>query len=238
MGIEWGKQGLHDYGRFARYFSSYLILYAILMSSILGVMILFYTVAVKIFLHEFLSSIPIFIILYFAINFFNIRSFTLTYLVVTRQIYKRLFILVLGVLSNIILCYLAVKLGYGVIGIAFAVAVSFIIVSINAIYVTFNQIFVNRLKKYVFLLKFLIISTVLTGLIYFYSDFTFFTFGLDYHNIGDMLLVLIDLSIKVSTFLLFTFVLYAGLFHKDNVYSELKNILGYAIQSVRVKFGY
>ena len=238
MGIQWGKQGIHNYGHFAKYFGSKLIIYAILMSSILGTMVLFYTVAVKIFLHEFLSSIPIFIILYFALNFYNIRSFSLIYLNVTRQIYKRTLILVLGLLSNIILCYLAVKLGYGVIGIAFAVAVSFIIVSINAIYVTFNQIFVTRWKKYVFLLKLLIISTTLTGLVYFYSDFTFFTFGLDYHNIGDMLLVLIDLLIKVSTFLLLTFVLYSGLFHKDDVYSELKNILDYVIQSVRVKFGF
>lgn len=237
MGIQGGKQGIHNYDHFAKYFGSKLIVYAILMSSILGAMVLFYTVAVKIFLHEFLLSIPIFIILYFALNFYNIRSFSLIYLNVTRQIYKRSLILVLGLLSNIILCYLAVKLGYGVIGIAIAVAASFIVVSINAIYLTFNQIFVNRWKKYVFLLKLLIISTTLTGLVYFYSDFTFFTFGLDYHNIGDMLLVLIDLLIKVSTFLLLTFVLYSGLFHKDNVYRELKNILDYIIQSVRVKFG-
>lgn len=235
MGIEGGKHGIKNYGYFAKYFGSNLIIYAILMSSLVGVFVLFYTITVKIFLNRFLSTIPIFIILYFALNFYNIRNFVYAYLNVTRQMNKQSLILAVGVFINILLCYLGVKLGYGVIGIAVGVAVSFIVVSINAIYVTFNQIFENRMIKYSFMLKLLIIATVLTGLIYFYTDFTFFSYGVDYHNIGDMALAILDFLIKVFTFIIVTCGLYIGLFYKENVYQELKLVINYVLQNFREK---
>ena len=238
MAVDGGKHGIDDRAYFAKYFDSKLIVYALFMSSLVGVMVLFYGVVIKIFLPKFEPAIPVFVILFFAVNFYNIRPFMYGYIDVTRQMNKRMRILAVGVVVNIALCYLGAKLGYGVIGIATGVAVSLIVVSLNTIYITYKQIFKDPLITYGFVLKLTVISSLLTALIWFYSEFDFFKYGVDYHNIVDMVFAILDCLIKMFTFLVLTFGLYISLFRKNNVYRELKEIADYMYQTVRVRLGY
>ena len=238
MGLDGGKHGIDNKAHFAKYFDSTLIVYALFMSSLVGTQVLFYSVAIKIFLPKFASTIPIFVILFFAVNFYNIRHLMYGYLDVTRQMNKRMRILAVGVVVNIALCYLGVKMDYGVIGIATGVGVSLMVVSLNAIYITYKQIFKNPLITYGFVLKLTIISSLLTALIYFYSEFTFVKYGVDYHNIVDMVFATLDCLIKMSSFLVLSFGLYISLFRKNNVYRELKKIVDYMYHTVRVRLGY
>lgn len=236
MGVEGGKYGINNYKHFARFFGTNLIVYALLMTSVLGMLVLFYSMAVNIFLQKFLLSVPIFIILYFSMNLYSIRTFLYAYLNITRQMNKQSVILAVGVLINIFLCYSGIKLGYGVLGIALGVAVSFLVVSINTMYVTFSQIYENQLKKYFFILKILLISTVLTSILYIYSDFTFFTYGSDYHVIKDMVFAVFDLSIKIITFLVISCGSYIVLFPSEKVFAELVMIINHIFERFRYRF--
>jgi len=224
MGLEGGKHGIHNYGIFARFFGTNLVIYTLLMSTVIGFFVIFYTVAVDIFLEKFHATIPIFMILYFAINFYSVRTFLYAYLNVTRQMNKRSLILLVGTVINLLLCYFGIQMGYGIIGITIAVSLAFMVVSLNAIWVTFSQVFDRAAIKLFFILKMFLISGLLTGLIYLYSDFRFIAYIPDYHLVGEMVLAAIDLILKLLSFGVLSCILFIVLFPREKVFAELLSI--------------
>jgi len=224
MGLEGGKHGIQNYKIFSRFFGTNLVIYTLLMSTVIGFFVIFYTIAVDIFLEKFHATIPIFMILYFAINFYSIRTFLYAYLNVTRQMNKRSLILLVGTFINLLLCYLGIQMGYGIIGITVAVSLAFMVVSLNAIWVTFSQVFDKAAIKLFFILKMFLISGVLTGLIYLYSDFRFILYVPDYHLVGEMVLAAIDLILKLLSFGVLSCILFIGLFPREKVFAELLSI--------------
>ena len=170
MGVAGGKFGINDYTVFRKYFGESFIIYAILMTTVMGAYVLFYSTSVHIFLQKFKMSIPIFLILYFSVNFYNIRNFMYAYFNVTMQMNKRSVILLAGIIVNTVLGYLAIKMEMGILGIAGSIAIAFLLVSLNTIFITFKQIFPESMKRYSFILKLSIISTILTSLLFIFKD--------------------------------------------------------------------
>ena len=225
---EGGKFGINKYENYAKFFGSTYVIYLLLINLVLGLFVIFYSISVNIFLQKYLLSIPIMIILFFALNFFNARYFLNSYINVTRQMSKRSVILIVGMLVNVIFGYLSIKLGLGIIGLASVVAFSMIVISVQTIFIVFRQVYGNSKKAYYFLFKILIISGLSTALLYSFQDFTFIIYEFNYHDSFQMFLAAIDFIVKSILFIFLVFCLFIGLFRKDKFYTEIRTLLYYA----------
>ena len=103
MALDGGEFGINNYSIFRKYFGSHLVIYAILMSTFMGIYVIFYCISIKLYLYQFQSSIPIFIILFFSSCFYNIRKFMYGYFNVTKQMKKRSYILIIGTIVSLFL---------------------------------------------------------------------------------------------------------------------------------------
>ncbi len=231
IAYEGGKLGEKKYEYYAKFFGSSYVIYLMILSLFFGIFIIIYMILVKIYLHQYIMSIPLLIILFFALNFYNARYFMNSYINVTRQMNKRSFILIIGLLINVIFGYLSVKLGFGIVGLAAVAALSMVFVSVHTIFVVFTQVYNSSYKVYLFLLRILLISSSLTLLLFFFKNFTFMNYQYDYHNIYQMFLALLDFVVKVVLYSFFVFVLFVGIFHDDDVYKEIKLLVSYAFSS-------
>lgn len=224
MGVDGGKHGISNYPIFGKYFGENLIIYAILMTSIMGVYVLFYSISVHLFLGKFQASIPIFIILYFSVNFYNIRNFMYAYFNVTRQMNKRSVILLGGIVVNAVLGYLAIKLELGIIGIAGSIAIAFLVVSLNTIFITFKQVFPDSIKRYSFIIKISIISTILTYLLIIFKDMMIIQYEPEPHKTIEMIWAVLDFIAKAVVLTLMSTGLFLGLFWREKAHLELIKI--------------
>lgn len=232
MAVEGGKHGIDDYARFSKYFEKPYAIYLFALSTILGVLVIFYSIVVNIFLQKFLPSIPILIILYFSLNFYNARYFLNSYIDITRQMSKRTLILVIGAVINVILCYVSVRMNMGIIGIGISVGFAMIVVSINTVDYVFRQVYNSFKMRFILLIKLFFISAVLTFIIYIFKDFYFIEYAKDYRQIWEMVLGVIDFGIKSMLFSLVSALLFIVLFKSFNVYDELKSLTGHVVGSI------
>lgn len=221
MAILAGKEGENNYHAFKNFFGKNLSIYMFLTSTVLGMLVIFYSVLVNIFLTEFLDSLPIFIILFFSINFYNVRYFMYNYFNVTLQMAKRSLILIVGLLLNAVLCSLSIYFEFGIIGIAFSISFSFFIISLQVITITLDQVNSNKNIKLFFLLKLFIISIILTSLVYFFSYNQFFEYNNNYKNLFNLSIIAMDLIFKFLIFLSTSLILFSFLFKNQNILDEL-----------------
>ena len=221
MAILAGKEGVNNYHVFKNFFGKNLSIYMLLTSTVLGMLVIFYSVLVNIFLTEFLDSLPIFIILFFSINFYNVRYFMYNYFNATLQMAKRSLILIVGLLLNAVLCSLSIYFEFGIIGIAFSISFSFIIISLQVIIITLDQVNSNKFIKYWFLLKLLIISITLTSLVYYFSYNEFFEYNSNYKNLFNLSLIAMDLIFKFLIFSSTSLILFSFLFKNQKIWQEL-----------------
>ena len=234
MAILAGKEGENNHQAFKNFFGKNLTIYMLLTSTVLGMLVIFYSVLVKIFLIQFLDSTPIFIILFFSINFYNVRYFMYNYFNATLQMAKRSLILIVGLIFNLVLCSLSIYFEFGIIGIAFSISLSFIIISLQVITITLDQVNSNKFIKLLFLLKLFIISFILTSLVYFFSYNEFFEYNSNYKNLFNLFLIAMDLFFKFSIFSSISLILFSFLFKNQNILGELIVYLKLGLK----KFGY
>lgn len=235
MGIEYGKLGMDNHSAFSKFFSSPLILYSMLLTTLMGLLVILYSFSVKIFLHKFTLSLPIFIILYFAVNFYNIRHIVYQYFNITRQMNRRSIILIVGVFVNGLFSYISIQMGYGIIGIAVSISIAFLVISVNSIFITFNQVFPRSAKKYIFLVKLTLISGFLTGILYLFTDFMFFEYIPDPKIFGEMVIAALDFGLKLVIFSILSVSSYILLFWSDKIHNELWNIIVYMMETIYIK---
>jgi O-antigen/teichoic acid export membrane protein len=235
MAVDGGKYGVQNYPIFKKYFGDKLVIYAILMTTVMAIYVLFYSISVRIFLHKFEASIPIFLILYFAVNYYNIRNFMYAYFNVTMQMNKRSAILLLGIAVNLALGYTAVKMNYGILGIAASTSIAFIVVSLNTIFITFKQIFPNTLKRFTFIFKLSLISALLTGLLYLFRDMMIFQYQPDPTRAVEMIWATLDFIVKALFLTVLSFGLYLSLFRDEKAHIELIKIASHLTDVVKRK---
>ena len=221
MSVLAGKEGENNYYAFNKFFGKNLSVYMLLTSTVLGMLVIFYSVLVNTFLIEFSESTPIFIILFFSINFYNIRSFMYSYFNATLQMAKRSLILTVGLIFNLVLCSLSIYFEFGIIGIAFSISFSFIIISLQVITITLDQVNSNKFIKLWFLLKLFIISIVLTSLVYYFSYNEFFEYNSDYKSLYNLSYVLLDVSLKFLIFGSISLFIFCILFQNQKILQEL-----------------
>jgi O-antigen/teichoic acid export membrane protein len=232
MAYEGGKFSETQYENYSKFFGSIYVIYLLLLSMFLGIFVIFYMITLNIFLQKYILAMPILIILFFALNFYNARYFMNSYINVTRQMNKRSVVLIVGILINIVFGYISIKLGFGIIGLASVTAFSMIVISVQTIFIVFRQVFGNTLKVYSFLLKILIISGTTTALLYFFKDFTFINYEYNYHDIFQTSLAVLDFISKSIVYTLVVFLLFIGLFRNDKIYTEIRTLLYYTFSKL------
>ena len=228
MALEGGEHGLEDKSRFARFFGTPFIIYLFVLSVLMGAMVLFYSVAVDLFLPDFKKAVPILQLLFFALVFYNARFFAYSYINVTRQMNTRTLILAVGVIINAVAGYIAIKWGYGVMGIAFSVALSMMVISIHTIFFTFGQIFSSKWAAPAFLFRLLIISVSLTGLLYGAVHVTWIPGPDNASSVVSYSLVFIELALEGLAFALISLGLHVILFPREKVMAEVWKLVSYS----------
>lgn len=221
MSVLAGKEGENNYYAFNKFFGKNLSIYMLLTSTVLGMLVIFYSVLVNVFLLEFSKSTPIFIILFFSINFYNVRHFMYNYFNATLQMAKRSLILITGVLINSILCYFSIYFEFGIIGIAFSISLSFIIISLQVITVTLDQVNSNKFIKYWFLFKLFLISIILSTLVYYFSYNAFFDYNSNYKSLYNLSYIVLDVSLKFLIFGSISLFIFCILFQNQKIWQEL-----------------
>lgn len=232
MALEGGKHGLEDKSIFVRFFETPYFIYLMVLSALLGLLILFYSEAVRYFLPDFRDSIAILVPLFFALTFYNARLFAYSYINVTRQMNSRTLILGVGLTTNALLGWAAIQLGYGVMGLAMSVALSMMVVSVHTIFFTFGQLYETLRQAWVFVFKLSIIAGVLTVLLYASTGIEMFARDPQSPNYIQLLRIGIELGLESFTFLLVTAVLYFAMFRNYDVAGETFRLTKYAFSTI------
>lgn len=174
MAVDSGKYGENDFSIYTKYFGKPLIVFLLLTTTIIGIIVLIYSYSINAFLPKFSESIPLFRVLFFAVVFYNSRYFLYGYLNATRQMNKRTLVTIIAIVVTLSSTWLFVYLNLGIFGVALGVSIGFMLISINTIIVTFSQVFQKRSIALLFLTKLLVISTVLTFLLFLSGEIVIF----------------------------------------------------------------
>jgi len=228
MAVDSGKYGEDDFSIYTKYFGKPLILFLLLTTTILGIIVLIYTYSINAFLPKFSASIPLFRILFFAVVFYNSRYFLFGYLNATRQMNKRTFITIISIFVTLASALLFVYLNLGIYGVALGVSIGFIVISINTVIVTFTQVFQKRSIALLFLTKLLVISMLLTFLLFLSGEITVFSNNDFFNYFGKVGILTIDFMIKILIFMILSFLLFSILFKEYGIVNEFKKIWNYS----------
>ena len=136
-----------------------LLIYLLYLNIIFGSLYFSFIFLVKNFVESFNSSIEIFEILMFGYLFYIIAVFTTHILNVFDKQMLRIQIFLVGILLQIILSLILIKLNFGFKAIAYSFSISSFFVSSIFIYYSFKQ-FNNDLAWLHFLLKYLFCTSV------------------------------------------------------------------------------
>jgi O-antigen/teichoic acid export membrane protein len=144
-----------------------------------GIGLLFLSVKYIIFylLPQYMEAIPVARILSFAIYFSSLRMLA-NRVLITHKSYKILFIFYgVAIFANILLNFMLIKMGYGIIGVAAATGISYVISCSLSLHYTLSQfykglfeIMANQLKLYWPILYVGLILLSLTKMKYFHVD--------------------------------------------------------------------
>ncbi len=237
--IESGKFGTASKKHFRKYTEGLFVSYLMFNSIILGLGILVYMMAIRIILTRYIESLPVMIILMFGNIVYTSRIFPSIYLNITNQLEKRLLIITIGLGINILLDYLFIINGYGIIGVAFACSFSLLWISIMIIILSFKQIYGNIKHALYFLIKICLISTILTGIIIACNKLYAFNYMYFDSIYSKLLWGIADLIVKALLFSIVCVGIYFFFFKEYQLKKELKPIISYVWYSFtnRLKIG-
>lgn len=238
MAFHSGQFGTDSYSSYAKYLELPLVMFSLLSSTILGLIVIFYSYTVEIFLEKYITSLPMFIVLYFAMIFYNTRHFVYSYINATRQMNKRSIYLVIGLLMNVAIAMGLIALGTGIISIVYALAISFIFISASSILLVFKQVYENNRTAAVFFIRILVIACCLTLLLYYFTrikltPITEVVSG----NLYSSVFVIFELIFKLVLFTLFSLGIFSYTFKDYKVLNEIKNYSSYFYKKLKIKLG-
>jgi len=150
---------------YAKYISTPYIVFMLIIKTILGIGIIGYMILINNYLFKFSKSIPIMIILAFGYMVYSSRYFLSFYLDSTKQLHKRLIIILTGLMINIILSMILVSQKIGMVGVAISCTLSFYIIAVSIVILSIKQI-VNFTKSIEIVVKVTIIAIVLCALLF------------------------------------------------------------------------
>lgn len=236
MALQSGKVGSNDFVSFQRFLRLPLVMYSLLSSTVLGVIVIFYSLSIEVFLHKYEPSLPMFIFLYFAMVYYNTRHFLYSYINATRQMNRRLIILILGVAIHVLVSVIMIIFGGGVISIVYGITIAFIFVSCNIIYTVFKQVYEGTIEAVEFITKISIIAIVLTIILYIFSEFKYLhPEEIMSLNLAYIFFAIIELFLKTVVFALSSVFLYGFLFKEYKVFNEIKDYIKYFTSIIKMR---
>ena len=231
MGVEAGRYGVQNRTLFRKYFRKPLAVYSLFTTLLIGALVIFYSIAVDVFLIQFKRSIPLMVVMFPSIVLYNLRNYIYAYLNVTKQMNSRSVILVIAIALNAILAHVYLELGYGIDGIVYSILLAFVFIALVAATMAFDQIFGHLQEKVLLLSKYITVAIVLGICLYVVVDVDLFKYT---HEINKYLAALINLAAQLSSFIVITICVYVVLFKDQRLYDEIKLLLRY----VSGKFGF
>lgn len=192
MLIKGGQKGQKDIQHLERYVKEPLICYLLLSHLLLGLGVLSFITLVYLFLPNYLNSIPIIHILSIGYMAYLSRYFSSFFLNVTNQLPRIFLIYKIGIITNGLLDYIAIQIGYGIEGVALACTFAFFLTSNLMLTLNHHQIYRNKIKLLVFLSRLNLMPLLLSASIYFIADY--FNTGLivDLSNIKSIAHILLN----------------------------------------------
>lgn len=224
MGLEAGKNGIQNYQNFRKYFERTLIMFLLLCTLVVGLAFLVYSAAIDLFLDKYKDSIMLMLILFSVIIFYNTRVFIYNYLNITNQMVERIKVLFIGLIVATGMSIFLVNQGYGLLGIAISLAISYLIISLRLILIVFNQVFNRKNEVIGFLVKVSIISVALTALLYFLYGQEWFNSNEEGNAFLYYAIVFSEVLLKAVVFVFLCCSLFMILFKNYKVFDEFLGI--------------
>jgi O-antigen/teichoic acid export membrane protein len=219
--IDRGKSGDTLKSNFKKYTEHIYVIYLLLSYIILGCGFAVYNLTVNVIIKKYDVSLYPIIILSFGYMFFVARTFVSFYLDVSKKLYRRSLIVMFALVVNAILDYIFIKMGFGIIGVAFSCSFCFILIATSLIWIVFVEVYNSKKYTIMFLLKIFIISIVLTCILFVFYKYDFISYMNNKELIYRILFGLFDLSIKVVLYCAVCLGLFLSLFNKFNIKNEL-----------------
>jgi O-antigen/teichoic acid export membrane protein len=229
--VEGGRHGPAIKDHFKKYAESLLAAYLMINSVILGCAILFYMFIVRTILTKYADSLPLMVILGFGYLVYISRTFFTYYLNVTNQLFKWLWIVLGGLALNALLDVLAIKLGYGLPGVAVSCMISFLFISSFILGVSLKQVYGTVRSALALFCKTLFSSALAMMIVLAFSRWNLKSYPTLPVVDQQILWGIIDLALKGLVFSGAAIGIYSLIFRRDAPYKELKPVFLYMVKS-------
>ena len=155
----------------------------------------------------------------------------INFLNATGQLFKWLGIVLGGLGLNAVLDILAIKLGYGLPGVAVSCAVSFLFISVFILGVSLKQIYGTVRSAYALIFKTVLSSALVMGIILACCRWSLKNYPALPMVDQQILWGILDLVLKGIVFVVATIRIYSLMFRRDQPYKELKPVISYILNS-------
>ena len=208
------------------YMGSPLLIYLLYLNIIFGSLYFSFIFLVKNFVESFNSSIEIFEILMFGYLFYIIAVFTTHILNVFDKQMLRIQIFLVGILLQIILSLILIKLNFGFKAIAYSFSISSFFVSSIFIYYSFKQ-FNNDLAWLHFLLKYLFCTSVVYLAMILFGMIDLNLYEIYFHS--EIITNIFNMFFQITFFTITIIGLYFVIYYKQNPVGEAFRMLKYTL---------
>jgi peptidoglycan biosynthesis protein MviN/MurJ (putative lipid II flippase) len=155
----------------------------------------------------------------------------INFLNATGQLFKWLGIVLGGLGLNAVLDILAIKLGYGLPGVAVSCAVSFLFISVFILGLSLKQIYGTVRSAYALIFKTILSSALVMGIIVACSQWSLKNYPALPTVDQQIWWGILDLALKGLLFAGATIGIYSLMFRRDQPYKELKPVISYILNS-------
>jgi hypothetical protein len=220
IGLHGGRKGLNFINFRPFYGSKFLTAYLFLLIA-LGGLVIFYSVVIKNYLNEYQDSLPVLYLLFFGLAFYNGRYLMTSFINVTKQMYKRSFILIIGAVFNLLFGYLSIRLGYELKGLVLVLLISMVVISMYTFIFVFRQVFDSKSFALSYSLR--LFFTTLISSIVLYQICDKFEYNYSGSRLSVIMYSFLEVGFKFFIFSLIT-VVSSLLFYRDlDVWGYLKS---------------
>jgi len=228
MLVEVGQFGSETKTHFRKYLEKYYVLYSLMMSFFIGNLIILYFHVVNWYLPKFKESLVVLLVLFAGYMVYGSRVILLNYLNATSQLSKRSAALVAGLLVNATLSYTFVSMGYGILGVAAACSVSFVVISVGLIFTVYGQVIGQPRYTWMFLARLFLVSAILTTILVLFYYWT--VVGVDVAGGWvPQVRAAIETILRGIAFSTACLGVHLILFPKFGVWDELKDVAGHMV---------
>lgn len=233
---ETGEKGAQDRSIYKKYAgSAYFVSYLLLNSIMLGLAALGLLTVVRVALPEYAETSPILVILTFGYTIFGSMVFMRYYLDATGQLQRRLGLVFGAVMANVAFDYLAIKMGFGLQGVAWACTASFFLSAGFILVFCFGQIYGHWSAGVRFLLQLTVVSVLCVLFLIVCSRWVLFPAPAG-AALGVVLLMAgLDLFVKAVAFMAWCAGAYILVFLSTNVHQELLSVVRYGWSALKSK---